>query len=173
MAERKLKSITISKGGKDNEYVQVHTRIIEFRRMYPTGSILTDIISHENGVIVMRTQAVVDGQILAVGHAYEKEGATFINKSSYIENCETSSIGRCLGVLGIGIENGIASELEVQNAKAQANDVPKKIHTDAVVHRHATILKNIPDKREKQEYWEGLDAGLRDQLRELSDENAS
>jgi len=58
----------------------------------------------------------VDNQILAVGHAYEKEGSTFINKTSYIENCETSAVGRALGMLGIGIDTSIATAEEVNIA---------------------------------------------------------
>ena len=56
--------------------------------------------------------------------AYEKEGSTFINKTSYIENCETSAWGRALGNLGIGIDTSIASAEEVQNAVL--NQSPKK-----------------------------------------------
>lgn len=56
--------------------------------------------------------------VLGTGTAYEKEGSTFINKTSYIENCETSAVGRALGMAGFGIDTSIASAEEVQNAIA-------------------------------------------------------
>ena len=58
----------------------------------------------------------VNEVILGTGTAYEKENSTFINKTSYIENCETSAIGRALAMCGIGIDTSIASKEEVENA---------------------------------------------------------
>ena len=115
----KLKTVNI----KGKEYVEVNQRIKAFREMYPTGSIITEIISHQDGVVVMKATAIIDGHIRATGHAYEKEGSTFINKTSYIENAETSAIGRCMGCLSIGIDTSIASVEEVANAiKQQGGD---------------------------------------------------
>ena len=54
--------------------------------------------------------------------AYEKENSTFINKTSYIENCETSALGRALGIAGFGIDTSVASAEEVQNAINNQND---------------------------------------------------
>ena len=57
-----------------------------------------------------------DGDVIATGTAYEKENSTFINKTSYIENCETSAVGRALGMAGFGIDTSVASAEEVANA---------------------------------------------------------
>ena len=43
---------------------------------------------------MFKAEVIVDDVLVATGHAYEKEGSSFINKTSYIENCETSAIGR-------------------------------------------------------------------------------
>ncbi len=105
---------------KGKDYAEVNQRIKAFRMLHPNGSIQTMIKSLENGVCVM--QAIVfdaDGKILGTGHAYEKEGSTFINKTSYIENCETSAVGRALGMCGIGIDTSVASYEEVANAITQ------------------------------------------------------
>lgn len=110
----KLKTINI----KGTPYVEVHTRVAHFRENYKDWAIETEIQSLENGVCVMRAVIKDDkGMIKSVGTAYETEDSTFINKTSYIENCETSAVGRALGFLGIGIENGIASRDEMQNAE--------------------------------------------------------
>lgn len=116
----KLKSInenlkTIDVKGK--EYVEVNKRVIAFRELEVNGSITTEIVSLENGVVVIKaTVADANGHILGTGYAYEKESSSFINKTSYIENCETSAVGRALGFCGIGIDVSIASAEEVKTA---------------------------------------------------------
>ena len=103
---------------KGKPYVPVHERIIFFREneLYTNWSIETEIL--EFGDIVLMKAVIKDenGRIRATGHSYEKENSTFINKTSYIENCETSAVGRTLGMLGIGVENSFASAEEVGNA---------------------------------------------------------
>lgn len=109
---------------KGKQYAEVNQRIKAFRMLYPNGSISTSIESLENGVVVMK--AVVKDEeehVLGTGYAYEKESSTFINKTSFIENCETSAVGRALGMLGIGIDTSVASYEEVQNAIKQQEDV--------------------------------------------------
>lgn len=101
---------------KGKEYAEVNQRIKAFRMVYPQGTIQTQMISNENGVCIFRA-SIYDGELLlATGTAYEKENSTFINKTSYIENCETSAIGRALGMAGFGIDTSVRSAEEVQNA---------------------------------------------------------
>ena len=57
--------------------------------------------------------------------AEEKETSSYINKTSYIENCETSAVGRALGFIGLGSENSIASLEEVANAINNQQAKPK------------------------------------------------
>ena len=121
--------ITTDIKGKD--YAEVNQRVKAFRMVYPQGTISTQMIKNENGVCIFT--AVVrneEGNILATGTAYEKENSTFINKTSYIENCETSAVGRALGMAGFGIDTSIASAEEVQNAMANQNKPSKKTTKD-------------------------------------------
>lgn len=105
---------------KGKDYAEVNQRIKAFRMLVPNGTIETEILSNNNGVCVIKaTIKDEEGKTLATGHAYEKEGSTFINKTSYIENCETSAVGRALGMLGIGIDTSVASYEEVANAIKQ------------------------------------------------------
>ena len=120
-----LKTVDI----KGKAYVEVNERIRHFRsdEQYKGYQLLSDIVSIENGVCIIKA-TILDENCTPVanGLAYEKEGSSFINKTSYIENCETSAWGRALGNLGIGIETSIASSNEVQNAiKQQKEYVPK------------------------------------------------
>lgn len=104
---------------KGKDYAEVPQRVKAFRSLYPQGTISTEIVMIENGLCVIHATASVDGVVLGEGTAYEKEGSSFINKTSYIENCETSAVGRALGFAGFGIDAGIASYEEVMNAKKQ------------------------------------------------------
>ena len=101
------------------EYVEVHERIAHLRKTYVDAQLITDIISCDNGVCVMKATLMINDKIVSIGHAYEKEGSTTVNKTSYIENCETSAVGRCLGNFGIGINSSVASADEVANAVIQ------------------------------------------------------
>ena len=102
---------------KGKEYAEVNQRIKAFRMVYPQGSIVTQMVSNDNGICVFKaTVGTDDGVILGTGTAYEKEDSSFINKTSYIENCETSAVGRALGMAGFGIDVSVASAEEVQNA---------------------------------------------------------
>lgn len=102
---------------KGKEYAEVNQRIKAFRMVYPKGIINTQMVSNENGICIFK--AIVcdeQGNILGTGTAYEKEDSSFINKTSYIENCETSAVGRALGMAGFGIDVSVASAEEVANA---------------------------------------------------------
>ena len=105
---------------KGKDYVLVNERVQEFRKLGLNYGIETNIIEldMEKGYVVI--QALVtdleSGEILSSGLAYEYKDSSFINKTSFIENCETSAVGRALGFLGYGIDTSIASAEEVQNA---------------------------------------------------------
>jgi hypothetical protein len=60
----------------------------------------------------------------------EKEGSTFINKTSHIENCETSAVGRALAMMGFEIKKSVASREEVANAKLNQDNGPDKKTTE-------------------------------------------
>ena len=112
IANEKMNAVDI----KGKSYMEVNQRIKAFRMVYPQGTIETEMVSNENGVCIFRANIYDDDKLLATGTAYEKENSTFINKTSYIENCETSAVGRALGMAGFGIDTSIASAEEVQNA---------------------------------------------------------
>lgn len=104
---------------KGKDYAEVNQRIKAFRMVYPTGPIETEMISNEDGICIFKaTVRNEEGDLLATGTAYERENSTFINKTSYIENCETSAVGRALGMCGFGIDTSVASAEEIQNAIA-------------------------------------------------------
>ena len=80
----------------------------------PMECIKTNIIGAEN--VVRASIKNDEGVEVASGYAHEKQNSSFINKTSFIENCETSAWGRCLGNFGIGVDESVASADEVANA---------------------------------------------------------
>lgn len=137
-ANEQIKTTNIK--GKD--YAEVNQRIKAFRMVYPEGGLPTEIVSIDNGVVVMRCTVLTDdGKVLATGTAYEKEDSTFINKTSYIENCETSAVGRALGLAGFGIDTSIASFEEVENATIQQEIVKAPIEK-----KYVETIKTLANK---------------------------
>ena len=131
---------------KGKDYAEVNQRIKAFRMLYPNGSIQTSIVSIENGICVIKATVFdEEGKIIGTGHAYEKEGSTFINKTSYIENCETSAVGRALGMCGIGIDTSVASYEEVQNAIMQQES--EKVQKSLIDQPKKTVLINTIKKK--------------------------
>lgn len=132
---------------KGKQYAEVNERIKAFRQLFPNGTIATEIVSCENGVVIIKATATnEEGSILATGHAYEKENSTFINKTSYIENAETSAVGRCLGMIGIGIDTSVASYEEVANAVVQQEEKkpePKKAEPKRELTDEDKVARNM------------------------------
>ena len=106
--------------------------------VFPLGSIETELLSNIDGVCIFR--AIVrseTGMILGTGTAYEQENNSYINKTSYIENCETSAVGRALGMAGFGIDTSVASYEEVANAITQQNT-----NNDTIIDKNKAIALN-------------------------------
>lgn len=101
---------------KGKDYIEVPQRIKAFRMVYPRGTIRTDMIYHENGMCVFRAEVYDGDLLLASGTSYEKLTTSGVNSTSYIENAETSAVGRALGMAGFGSDTSLASYEEVANA---------------------------------------------------------
>ena len=102
---------------KGKKYVPVNERIKGFKMLYPNGSLVTELVKYEDATIIMKAIAFDEGRVLAQDYAKEVEGSSNINRTSALENASTSAVGRCLGLLGIGIDTSVASFEEVSNAQ--------------------------------------------------------
>ena len=114
---------TNKKTGKTTitEYPMVTEKVKAFKSVYPDGSITTELIK-DDGVSCLFKATIKDGEvILGTGYAKEEKQASFINQTSYIENCETSAVGRALSFAGFGGDASIASAEEVANAIQNQN----------------------------------------------------
>ena len=101
-----------------DEYITVSERIEKFYAKFPQGRILTSVVEHnaETGFILIRAEVYRDPEDAlpaATGHAYELRSAGHVQAGSYVEVCETSSVGRALALLGFEVRRGVASREEV------------------------------------------------------------
>lgn len=137
---------------KGKAYAEVNQRIKAFRMLHPNGTIETEIVSLANDICVIKASVYdEESNLLGTGHAYEQEGSTFINKTSYIENCETSAVGRALGMCGIGIDTAVCSYEEVTNTihQQEVGKIEKMLISDIKVKALLERCKNdlVPAER--------------------------
>lgn len=109
-------------------YVMVTEKVKGFRRVCPMGQITTEIVRLTDDVVTMKASVTVDGVVVSTGIAQESRNSSMINKTSYIENCETSAIGRALAFLGVGIDDAISSADELLNALVTQEALKGKIN---------------------------------------------
>lgn len=133
---------------KGKNYVMVNSRVTAFRKLFPEGFITTNILSLENGVVVMQAKVGYydEGRevLLGSGLAYEREQTSYINKTSFIENCETSAVGRALGFLALGNDDSICSAEELVNAIKSQEQIKAQ--------EKAECQPPIPDNGKNQVY---------------------
>lgn len=119
---------------KGKEYTEVKDRLFAFSDEFPQATISTELLSVEsildspsgemcNEYIVkaiVMPNPLQEPDIFYTGHAAERDNTGFVNKTSALENCETSAVGRALAFAGFGGDFAIASKEEVDNAKTAA-----------------------------------------------------
>lgn len=108
---------------KGKKYVMVNERVKGFRKALPGGTIATEILQDDDEKVVMIARVYDGDNLLSTGTAFEYKSSSYINKTSYIENCETSAVGRALGFLGIGIDDSMGSADEIANAITQQKKI--------------------------------------------------
>ena len=107
---------------KGKDYAMVPERVTAFRKLYPEGFIKTEIVTVTDKNVLMKAAVGYykeDGStvILGTGYAQETKDKGMVNGTSYIENCETSAVGRALGFMSLGLNGGgICSAEELVNA---------------------------------------------------------
>ena len=143
MSNYKFKTTNI----RGKQYVEVNERIKFFRQEeeYKNWTISTEFTALDSEMCVCKAIIADTAQrVISVGHAHEERSSSHINKTSYVENCETSAIGRALAMMGIGIDTSIASANEVNDAIAkQSSDSSLSSST---VKETPKPLENIMDK---------------------------
>lgn len=136
---------------KGKDYAMVPERVTAFRKIFPDGFIETQMISSspDGKVVVFEARAGYyreDGSkvILATGHAQEVQGRGLVNSTSHIENCETSAVGRALGMIGLGLNGGgICSAEELVNAITGQKQIEEEEKAETRKANKASAGKNV------------------------------
>ena len=134
---------------RGKQYVEVNERIKFFRQeeQYKNWGILTDFpLIDSDQCMCVCSIVTPEGNVVSQGTAHEVRSASNINKTSYVENCETSAIGRALAMLGIGIDTSIASANEVEDAIAQQQAMVDNPKVQKLSKALDAPVENIMDK---------------------------
>tara|TARA_R100001244_G_scaffold125100_1_gene95050 strand:- start:50 stop:646 length:597 start_codon:yes stop_codon:yes gene_type:complete len=167
---------TINIHGK--QYVEVKERIKYFREHYKDWALTSEVLElSENRCVIKSTVLNDKDRIMATGIAYEILGSSHINKTSFVENCETSANGRALANLGIMIETSIASADEVKYAKAQDKPKIEKL-TDAKLQamivaigegKIDTVKERLPNYKLTKKQQKTIDNLISESIKEINE----
>lgn len=135
------------------EYAEVNQRIKAFRMVYPQGTIETEIVSQYedilgNGNVIIKasvycTNNIDEKQLLGTGYAMEDKESSYINQTSFLENAETSAVGRALGMCGFGIDTAVASAEEIKGEEQK--ELHNRLQIQVQIKKLMTSKKITPD----------------------------
>tara|TARA_Y100000768_G_scaffold380445_1_gene357608 strand:- start:2785 stop:3354 length:570 start_codon:yes stop_codon:yes gene_type:complete len=148
---------------KGKEYTEVKDRLIAFADEFPESTIESKLISVNQIVdtptgetcneyvvqAIVRPNPMQQPEWYYMGLAAERDNTGFVNKTSALENCETSAVGRALAFAGFGGDFAIASKEEVENAKAKQkaiNPTIKSLEAMDKAARLATEAGELPEE---------------------------
>jgi len=137
---------------KGKNYRMVQDRVKEFRSspIYKEHRIETQMLHFDGSYLILKASILnSDGKILSDGIAGEKVGSSQINTTSFVENCQTSAIGRALAFLDENLMgDSLPSADELSGAIKNQDILNAKL--DAVV----SILKSVKNEEQLKTIWE-------------------
>ena len=93
-------------GFNPDNYETVEERLVRWWAAYPNAQIVTTMVHYDGKTVVFKAEGIVEGRVIATGYAEEVHGSSPVNKTSFVENAETSSIGRCIANSPLGVKHG-------------------------------------------------------------------
>ncbi len=120
-----------------SDYVPVNERVDAFMKVYPEGSLQSEIVELTASRVTVKAFAyrTPSDPRPGIGHSsLEIPGATPYTRGSEIENAETSAWGRAIAALGFEVKRGIASVEEVRNKSRATPDPRQRMLDTAVAH---------------------------------------
>jgi hypothetical protein len=111
-----------------SQYATVEERLVKFWQDHPDGAIITEIAYREGDTIIFKAYIYFErgGELVATGYAEEVKDASPVNKTSYVENAETSAIGRGLANANYAMKKRPSRE-EMQKAERRANTTTSNV----------------------------------------------
>ena len=146
---------------KGKKYVLVSDRVQYFNDTFTNGSINTELVSepsHDYIIIRATVKPDVESYRSFTGYSQAVIGDGMVNKTSALENAETSAVGRALGFMGIGVIESIASADEM--TKSTFNPTARKGLTD----KQIAWLRSEAQKVTGYEHADELDAYIKEVL---------
>ena len=114
---------------KGKKYSTVNERHKHLLQYFPEARFNEEVLFHDAERVIVKTELYISDTIYAVGTAEEFRNSSFINKTSALENCSSSALGRCLAAFGLsGSEYASAEELvnALNNQKGSTQQVSIK-----------------------------------------------
>ena len=129
------------KGKKYSTVNERHKHLLEY---FPEARFNEEVLFHDADRVIMKTELYISDTIYAVGHAEEFRNSSFINKTSALENCSSSALGRCLAAFGLsGSEYASAEELvnALNNQNTNTQSTTKKVSIEDEIKKQTTETK--------------------------------
>jgi len=120
----------------NKDYWTVAERIAKFRDEFPDRSIETQLISHDPEKVIMKALIMEGENIISTGYSEEYRDASAINKTSAMENSETSAVGRALAFFGLaGTEIASADEVAAAITQQREKELYASFHKTTQANR--------------------------------------
>ena len=129
------------KGKKYSTVNERHKHLLEY---FPEARFNEEVLFHDADRVIVKTELYISDTIYAVGHAEEFRNSSFINKTSALENCSSSALGRCLAAFGLsGSEYASAEELvnALNNQNTKTQSTTKKVSIEDEIKKQTTETK--------------------------------
>ena len=116
-----------------SNYQDVQSRLNALHKEYPDARIITENLTTpaDRAVLTWVVKATLfltagdqaNNLAKATGHAFEIDGGQGANLTSALENAETSAVGRCLRLAGIGSGASVSEMQKVNSGKSPAQSL--------------------------------------------------
>jgi hypothetical protein len=129
---------------KGKKYSTVNERLKHLLQYFPEARFNEEILFHDNERVIVKTELYIGDTIFSVGTAEEWRNSSFINKTSALENCSSSALGRCLAAFGLsGSEYASAEELvnALNNQNTNTQSTTKKVSIEDEIKKQTTETK--------------------------------
>lgn len=124
-------------------YETVEERLVRWWQAYPTAQIVTTMVHYDGKTVVFRAEGMVDGRVIACGYAEEVHGSSLVNKTSFVENCETSAIGRMIGNSPLGTKPGARPSRQEMAKVERVGAQPQTSITGLATQKQMGYLKKL------------------------------
>lgn len=112
-----------------DNYETVEDRLARFWEDHPAGRVATELIAHDGDQVIFKAAIYFDAADpipRSTGFAEELRGSSPVNKTSHLENCETSAIGRALANCGYATRGKRASREEMRKVSRMTSEAPSE-----------------------------------------------